>query len=317
MRILLVCTVGGHLAQLHELSRRFVQDGDEVLWVTHDTSQSASLLAGETVEWLPYIGERDVAGVLRTVPAARRLLRGFRPDLVVSTGSAIAVAFLPLARLSAVKSVFIESAAMSDGHTRTGRLLSLVPGIGLCTQSRATARGRWQFVGSVFDGFTATRHGTERRPRRIVVTVGTSTEFGFRSLIERVSSIVPGDVEVVWQTGSTDVSGLDIDATPWLPAADLESAMAEADAVITHAGAGSALAALMNGHRPILVPRRSDHVEFNDDHQMEIVARLEGSGVATRGHVDTLAWTDVVEAAQWSVERAERQLPLQIRPRQE
>lgn len=147
MKILLVCTVGGHLAQLHELQQRFVEPGDDVLWVTHDTPQSASLLANERVEWVDYIRERDLRGVLRTVPFAWRTLRRERPDLVVSTGSAIALAVLPLARLLGAGVCFIESATMADGHTRTGRLLAAVPGITLFSQSPTTSFGRWDYLG--------------------------------------------------------------------------------------------------------------------------------------------------------------------------
>jgi UDP-N-acetylglucosamine--N-acetylmuramyl-(pentapeptide) pyrophosphoryl-undecaprenol N-acetylglucosamine transferase len=314
VKIMLVCTVGGHLAQLFELQRRFVEPNDDVLWVTHDTPQSASLLVGARVTWLPYIRERDVQGVLRALPPAWRMLRTERPDLVVSTGSAIALAFLPLARMLGAHVSFIESAAMTNGRTRTGRVLGVVPGIDLYTQSLITAEGRWQFLGSVFDGFVATRGDSAVMPRRVVVTVGTSQEFGFRGLIERLQCIIPPRTEVLWQTGSTDLLGLDIEATPWLPAAELEAAMATADVVISHAGGGSALAALANGKRPILVPRRAAHGEFNDDHQEEITAQLELRELAIRGHLETLDWDDVVEAAQWSVGRASGQHRLPLRP---
>lgn len=313
MRILLVCTVGGHLAQLHELQKRFVEAGDDVLWVCHETPQSVSILAGERVEWVPYIRERDLLGVLRTMPKAWRILRTERPDLVVSTGSAIAMSFLPLARAMAIPSTFIESAAMTRGHTRTAKLLQRVPGIERYTQSPATADRRWELLGSVFDGFVAERRGTSAEPRKLVVTVGTSQEFGFAGLVEAVRDIIPADTEVLWQTGATDVSDLGIDATPWLPAAELEAAMADADVVISHAGCGSALAALVNGKRPILVPRRADHGEFNDDHQAEITAQLESRGLAARGHLDSLTWSQVVDAAGWVVERTETGPPLPIR----
>ncbi len=313
MKVLLVCSIGGHLTQLHELQQRFIHpEEDEVVWVTHASPQSRSLLAGERVTWVPYIGERDVKGVLRTLPLARRTLRTEKPDLVVSTGSAIALSFLPLARVRGVKTTFIESAAMTHGHTRTARALQTVPGIKLYTQSPATADRRWELIGSVFDGFVAVER-PPHEPRRLVVTVGTSQEFGFRSLLERVVAITPPHTEVLWQTGCTDVSGLDIDATPWLPAADLERAMAEADVVISHAGCGSALAALANGRRPILVPRRADEGEFRDDHQEEITVQLERRDLAQRAHLDTLAWSDIVEAARWSVDRDGHRNPLPLR----
>ena len=51
-------------------------------------------------------------------------------------------------------------------------------------------------------------------------------------------------MDVLWQTGCTPVDDLPIVATPFLPAADLASALAEADIVVSHAGTGSALANL-------------------------------------------------------------------------
>lgn len=295
--------MGGHLTQLRELSRRFLDpEQDEAFWVTHDTAQSRSLLDSERHLFVPYIEERDVVGVLRTIPRANAVLRRERPDVVVSTGSAIALSFLPLARLRGIRTIFIESAAMVQGRTRTGRALQYLPGITVYTQSRPMADGRWTYIGSVFDGFIATRIPTPD-PRHIVVTVGTSVEFGFRALIERVLEIVPDGVTVTWQTGVTDLTGLDIEARPWMSAAELEADMASADAVISHAGCGAALTAVTQGRLPVLVARRADRGEFNDDHQQEIVEQLASRGLAVSATTDALTWQQVVDAAGWSVER--------------
>ena len=70
---LFVATIGGHLAQLDELSTRVPVDGAPV-WVTNGNEQSTSLLAGQDVHFVPYVGVRSVGGVLRCVPAARRLM---------------------------------------------------------------------------------------------------------------------------------------------------------------------------------------------------------------------------------------------------
>lgn len=303
MKALFVCSIGGHLTQLYELRDRIVGDTDDVMWVTHDSSQSRSVLRDQQTEWMPRINERDVLGVLRTIPRAWRTLRRERPDIVVSTGAAIALAFLPVARLLGIRTTFIESAAMTHAHTRTGLGLQYVPGIQFFSQSRDNATGRWQYMGSVFDSFSAVSLDHQDQPARLVVTVGTSKQFGFRSLIERVLQIAPPGTDILWQTGSTDVSDLPIQATPWLAAADLEAAMADADAVISHAGCGSALAALSNGKRPILVPRRAALGEFNDDHQEQIAAKLTEQGLVSRAYPETLEWGDVVDAARWSVRR--------------
>jgi UDP-N-acetylglucosamine transferase subunit ALG13 len=131
----------------------------------------------------------------------------------------------------------------------------------------------------VFDGFGPAEPNEGSALRRVVVTLGTSA-YGFGRLIERLIKILPVDAEVLWQTGHTDVSPFDIEATPFLPSADLARAMQAADLVVAHAGVGSALAALHSGHSPILVPRRKRYAEHVDDHQVQIGRRLMERGIA-------------------------------------
>ena len=68
---LLVASTGGHLKQLHRLHRRL--DGVEgpFRWATFDTPQSRSLLEGEDVDFVHFVGGRDPRNVLRNVPLAR------------------------------------------------------------------------------------------------------------------------------------------------------------------------------------------------------------------------------------------------------
>ncbi len=313
MTTLVVCSIGGHLSQMHALVPRLDGvDSADVLWVTHDSAQSRSLLDGQNVEYVPYIDERDVLGVAKAVLPAIGLIRRSKAERVISTGSAIAGAYLPVAAALRRQSVFIESAAMVHGHTRTGRILERVPGVALLTQSPATADRRWRHCGSVFDGFTASRQTIDRQPKRLVVTVGTSREFGFRNLIERLIRVVPDDVEVLWQTGSTDVADLPIVATPWLPSSELEAAIRDADVVVSHAGGGSALASLLNGKRPILVPRRASHAEFNDDHQQEIAKLLGGLDLAVPTPIEDLNWDLISDAAGWTVVPADIGSPIKL-----
>ena len=50
MSALLVASTGGHLVELMRLRPRLTGIGDEVTWVTFDTPQSRSMLAGEDVQ---------------------------------------------------------------------------------------------------------------------------------------------------------------------------------------------------------------------------------------------------------------------------
>jgi UDP-N-acetylglucosamine--N-acetylmuramyl-(pentapeptide) pyrophosphoryl-undecaprenol N-acetylglucosamine transferase len=303
MTTLLVAATGGHLAQLYQLHRRLVEPGETVLWATFDSPQSRSMLAGEQVHYVPYVGPRNYRRVLSNVPRAASILRRHRVDRVISTGSGVALAFLPVARAMGLQTHYIESAARSDGPSATGKLLSLVPGMRLSAQYDAWAGGRWERSVSVFDDFLPGDRASVTDVRRVVVTLGTIEGYGFRSLLERLVGLVPPGVEVLWQTGVTDSTGLPLEARPSLPQHELHAAMAGADVVVAHAGIGSALGALNAGRLPVLVPRRSSRGEHVDDHQIQIARELDGRGLALHRELGELQWSDLVRSAARSVTR--------------
>jgi UDP-N-acetylglucosamine--N-acetylmuramyl-(pentapeptide) pyrophosphoryl-undecaprenol N-acetylglucosamine transferase len=297
MSTLLVAATGGHLSQLVRLQPRLTGlAGGTPVWLTFDTPQSRSLLAGKQVEFVRFTASRDSKNVLINTLHAPGVFRRHDIETVVSTGNAIALAFLPMASAWGITSHYIESAARSDGPSVSGRLLSRVPGVHLYTQYPAWADERWTYAGSVFDSWSASGAEVSRPVRKLVVTLGT-IGYGFRRLLERLVEIIPPDVEVLWQTGVTDVSGLPIDAQPSIPSADLEQAVREADAVVAHSGTGSSILALAGGLRPVLVPRDAAHGEHIDDHQVQIARELDRRGLAVARRVEALDWAAVRDAA--------------------
>jgi UDP-N-acetylglucosamine transferase subunit ALG13 len=309
---LLIATTGGHLAQLVELAGRLPGIGPERLWVTFETPQSRSLLADQTVRFIPFIHERDVLGVARGTAICRKLFKEFAIDAVVSTGSAIALAFLPYAALRGVPAHYIESSARVGAPSLTGRLLAGIPGIRLYRQYPHAATGRWTYGGSVFDAFTVSPGPVETVPvRRVVVTLG-SVEQSFRRLLDHLVPLLPADAEVLWQTGHTPTDGLDIEARPFLPASELAGAMATADVVVAHAGCGSALGALNAGKMPILVPRDAARGELVDGHQIELASWLAERGLALRRSPESLALADLEHAAAIRVRRTAEPPPFAL-----
>jgi UDP-N-acetylglucosamine transferase subunit ALG13 len=235
-------------------------------------------------------------GTQQNARAARRIIRELRPSLVVSTGSAIAVSYLPAARLAGIPAAYIESAARADGPSLTGRLLRHVPGVQLYSQYPDWARPPWGYAGSVFDEYAPAGASDPEPIKRVVVTVGTLA-FCFRRLIERVLEILPADCEVVWQVGASDIRGLGIKAHRIMLADTLRAEISRADLVIAHAGIGSALTAMDAGHCPLLVPRERIHREHVDDHQLQIAQRLDRAGLAIHRTVDQLRPEDLAHAA--------------------
>jgi UDP-N-acetylglucosamine:LPS N-acetylglucosamine transferase len=120
MRVLIVCSSGGHLVQLHNLQPWWEQH--DRVWVTFEKLDSRSLLAGESVTWAHHPTTRNLRNLARNLGLAWRLLRSYLPDLVVSSGAGVAFPFFLLARVLGHKTVYVEVYDRIDSATMTGRL---------------------------------------------------------------------------------------------------------------------------------------------------------------------------------------------------
>jgi UDP-N-acetylglucosamine--N-acetylmuramyl-(pentapeptide) pyrophosphoryl-undecaprenol N-acetylglucosamine transferase len=314
MATLLVSSVGGHLSELLRLIPRLEQIDEERQWVTFDTPQSRSLLRDEQVVYLDYTRARDFKNVVRHSRVAARMLQGRHPfSSAISTGSGIALSFLPLASRRGASCHYIESFTRSSGPSLTGRLLSHVPGVSVYSQYPAWAHAPWRYAGSVFDSFVAEPEAIAARPlTRAVVTVGTMERYSFRRLIERALAVLPREVEVLWQTGWADVSDLPIEGHAQLPEQQLRTAIERADVVIAHAGCGSALTALEVGKMPVLVPRSAAYDENIDDHQQQLADELERRGLVITRTPEHLRLEDLRTAARAAVDLAGAPAPFAL-----
>lgn len=120
-RALLVGSSGGHLAQLVAMADWWRET--ERRWVTFDTADAVSTLPGEQVAWAHHPTTRNIPNLLRNLVLAIRVLRDWRPDVVVSNGAAVAVPFFLVARLLGVRTVYLEVYDRVDSRTLTGRLV--------------------------------------------------------------------------------------------------------------------------------------------------------------------------------------------------
>lgn len=288
---LLVANDGGHITQLWNLAPRITAIQDRV-WVTPSTFQTRSLLKGERVYWAGSAPTRDWKAVIRNARIIRRILLAEKVDRVISTGSSLALSALPQAAARGIDAHYIESVTRTDGFSVSGRVLRRIPRISMYAQWPHLATGGWVYAGSVLDGFIPSV-GVVSSARQVVVSLGTSGSYGFRRLVERLALVIPDGVEVLWQTGSTDTSGLEIDAKATVPAEELAAAIKTADVIIAHAGAGICLTALEAGKIPLLSPRVAAKGEHVDDHQTEIASRLRDAGLAVVADADSITWPQV------------------------
>jgi UDP-N-acetylglucosamine:LPS N-acetylglucosamine transferase len=82
-----------------------------------------SRLRGERVYWCYQPTNRNATNLIRNTLLAFRVLRRERPQLVVSSGAGVAVAFAYVAWLLRIKFVFIEVVDRVSSATLTGRLV--------------------------------------------------------------------------------------------------------------------------------------------------------------------------------------------------
>lgn len=120
MKLLMVSSSGGHLAQLHVLEEWWGQHERE--WVTFDDDHARSLLAGERTTWCYHPTTRNLPNLVRNTGLAWRVLRRYRPDVVVSTGAAVAVPFFVIGKALGIRTAFLEVYDRIDMPTLTGRI---------------------------------------------------------------------------------------------------------------------------------------------------------------------------------------------------
>lgn len=107
MKILLVCSSGGHFKALEQLNN-FWQN-HERLWVTFKTSTTVKSLQDERVYWAFSPTNRNIPNLLRNLGLAWQIVNKEKPDLILTTGAGVAVPFIIVGKLVGSKTIFIES----------------------------------------------------------------------------------------------------------------------------------------------------------------------------------------------------------------
>jgi beta-1,4-N-acetylglucosaminyltransferase len=121
MKVCLVSSSGGHLIHLYML-KPFWQD-KERFWVTFDKEDARSLLEGEKVYPCYFPTNRNIKNLIRNTTVAWNVLRKEKPDLLISSGAAVAVPFFYLAKLMGKKLIYIEVYDRIYKPTLTGKMV--------------------------------------------------------------------------------------------------------------------------------------------------------------------------------------------------
>lgn len=121
MKICLVGSSGGHLAHLYML-KDFWKDKNR-FWVTFNKLDANSILKNEKKFYCYYPTNRNILNLIRNTVLALKILAKEKPEIIISTGAAVAVPFFYLGKLFGAKLIYIEVFDRIDKPTLTGKLV--------------------------------------------------------------------------------------------------------------------------------------------------------------------------------------------------
>lgn len=149
LKMCLVGSSGGHLTHLYML-KPFWEDKKR-FWVTFDKEDARSLLKGERVYPCYFPTNRNLKNLLLNTILAIRLLIKEKPDIIISSGAAVAVPFFYIGKLLGAKLIYIEVYDRIDKPTITGKLVYPITDIfALQWEEQKEFYPKGQFMGGLF-----------------------------------------------------------------------------------------------------------------------------------------------------------------------
>ena len=121
IKICLVGSSGGHLTHLYQL-KPFWKNKNR-FWVTFDKEDANSTLEGEKIYHCYFPTNRNIWNLIRNTFLAIKVIRKEKPDVIISSGAAVAVPFFYIGKLHGAKTIYIEVFDRIDKTTVTGKLV--------------------------------------------------------------------------------------------------------------------------------------------------------------------------------------------------
>jgi UDP-N-acetylglucosamine--N-acetylmuramyl-(pentapeptide) pyrophosphoryl-undecaprenol N-acetylglucosamine transferase len=297
----LAASGGGHLDLLRRVGPVFA--GVRRTWVTTPGQGADDLRqAGERVLTLPPFDRRNRgAGNLRR---AVGLVIRERPELVVTSGAGVVVAFCAAARLAGARVLFAETMARVCDSSLSGRILARLAGLTLVQwpEMRAVHPRAVVCRPALLDDVAAAPPGPGSGT---FVALGTHHQ-PFDRLLALVdgaatAGVLPRPIRAQAGASAGFASALpDSELARWMAPGRIDALLRDSAVVVAHAGAGIVSSALRHGRRPIVLPRLTRYGEHVDDHQLQLAEKLAAMDLAIHARVPITL--DAVEAARRPVE---------------
>jgi UDP-N-acetylglucosamine:LPS N-acetylglucosamine transferase len=140
MKLLLVSDSGGVLLDLLALERWWSRH--DTVWHAVSAVDTRSVLAAQSVRWVSEIRAARWWRLPRAITRALAALRDERPDVLVSAGAGVAIAYFVAARRLGVPSVWIETWNAVEPSGISSRICARLASVVLVQQRELEARRR-------------------------------------------------------------------------------------------------------------------------------------------------------------------------------
>lgn len=98
----------------------------ERFWVTFDKEDAKNILSNERKYNCYFPTNRNFKNLIKNTYLAFKILKSEKPDIIISSGAAVAVPFFFVGKLFKIKTVYIEVFDRIDKPTLTGKLVYAV-----------------------------------------------------------------------------------------------------------------------------------------------------------------------------------------------
>ena len=118
-KFLIVGSSGGHLTHMYMI--KDIWSKHDRAWVTFDKADANSILKDERKYWCHYPTNRNIPNLIKNTFLAIKILRKEKPDIIISSGAAVAIPFFLLGHLFGAKLVYVEVFDRIDKPTVSGK----------------------------------------------------------------------------------------------------------------------------------------------------------------------------------------------------
>lgn len=292
MKICLICSPGGHLIEgLKLMSAAEVQD--EIVLITQYEDFALNI---PRINKIYYVKNFLVKRVNQPKPIKflftiysmiylffkeLKILINEKPDVIVSTGSEIAIPAFLISKLLRIKTIFVESLTRITELSGTGKILLKIANIFLV---------QWEFLSNkyenvIFKGNILEMIETDENSKEndykdqfIFVTVGTASFPRLVKIMDNIAKVIPE--KVVIQLGRTNYIPKNADYFDFTKNFDEFNMISrKAKLVVSHAGVGNVINVLEQNNNLVIVPRLEEYKEHIDNHQIEFAKILKKASI--------------------------------------